>query len=144
MLEIIAPAGPDALWTTVLLTVVLGGAAAAATGRAVARTWRPASRLIAYAALLAGALGFLDYALFENPVIPGGRVVDALARVSTEPVAALGDLGGALAGFGVTFVLMLAISMAAYRITRAGQIAQQYGFAFVRKGFFSWRERTAD
>ncbi|MDB5596037.1 MAG: conserved rane protein of unknown function [Hyphomicrobiales bacterium] len=144
MLEIIAPAGPDALWTTVMLSVVLGGAAAAATGRAVARTWRPASRLIGYAALLAGALGFLDYALFENPVIPGGRVVDALVRVSTEPVAALGDLGGALAGFGVTFVLMLAIAMAAYRIARGRQIAQQYGFAFVRKGLFSWHERAAD
>lgn len=144
MLDIIAPAGPDALWTTVLLTVVVGGAAAAATGRAVARTWRPASRLIAYAALLAGALGFLDYALFENPVIPGWRVVDALSRVASEPVSALGDLGGALAGFGVTFALILAIALAAYRITRARQIAQQYGFAFVRKGLFSWRERASD
>ena len=47
MLDIIAPAGPDALWTTLLLTIILGGAASAAAGRAARTFWvSPWSRRI--------------------------------------------------------------------------------------------------
>ncbi|MBX9741345.1 MAG: hypothetical protein K2X62_14805 [Beijerinckiaceae bacterium] len=141
MIEIIAPAGPDALWTTLLLTVVLGGAAAFATGRAIAQTWRPASRLVTFCLMLAAAIGFLDYALFENPVIPGARIVAALAALREAPAAALADLAGALAGFGLTFAFILAVALMAFRLTRARQISRQYGFAFVRKGLFFWAER---
>jgi hypothetical protein len=140
MLDIIAPAGPQALWTTILLTVLLGGAAAYAAGAAVARTWRPASRLIFYALLLAAAFGFLDYALFENPVIPGGRIVEDLALLASAPGAALADLPRALAGLGVNFIFMLAVALFAFRLTRVRQITTQYGFAFVRRGLLSFAE----
>lgn len=132
MLDVIAPAGPSALWTTLILTVLLGGAAAFAAGRAVARSWRPANRLVLYAALLGAAFGFLDYALFENPVIPGGRILEDLALLRVAPAAALADLPRALAGFGVNFVFMLAVAGASYRFTRSRQWRDQYGPVLLR------------
>lgn len=141
MIEIIAPAGPHVLWTTLLMTVVLGGAAAFATGRAVALTWRSSAQLLPFCAMLAAAVGFLDYALFENPVIPGARIVGALASLRASPGVALADLAGALAGFGVTFAFVLLVALFAYRLTRSRQIGRQYGFAFIRKGLLFWDER---
>jgi hypothetical protein len=128
MLDVIAPAGPDALWTTLLLTVILGGAASAAAGRAVARTWRRPRVLALYALLLACAFGFLDYALFDNPVIPGGRIVDDVAMLASAPAAALADLPRAFAGLAVNFVFLLAVALGSFRRTRARQMAVQYGF----------------
>ncbi|MDB5642788.1 MAG: conserved rane protein of unknown function [Hyphomicrobiales bacterium] len=128
MLDIIAPAGPDALWTTLLLTVILGGAASAAAGRAVARSWRRPRVLVLYAFLLACAFGFLDYALFDNPVIPLFRLGEDLAMLARAPGAALADLPRALAGLGVNFVFLLAVGLAAYARTRSRQMAVQYGF----------------
>jgi hypothetical protein len=143
VIEIIAPAGPQALWTTLLMTMVLGGAAAFATGRAIALTWRSPGQLLLYCAMLAAVVGFLDYALFENPVIPGGRIVAALALAGESPGAALPDLAGALAGFATTFAFVLAVALLAYRLTRSWQIGRQYGFAFVRKGLLFWQERPS-
>jgi hypothetical protein len=128
MLDIIAPAGADALWTTILLTVILGGAASAAAGRAVARSWRRPRVLVFYALLLGAAFGFLDYALFENPVIPGGRILEDLAMLRSAPAVALADLARALAGLGVNFIFMLAVALIAFRRTRARQMSVQYGF----------------
>lgn len=128
MLDVIAPAGPDALWTTLFLTVVLGGAASAAAGRAVARSWRRPRILIFYALLLACGFGFLDYALFDNPVIPGGRILDDVGLLATAPGAGLSDMPAALAGLGVNMVFLLAVALAAFRRTRARQMAVQYGF----------------
>lgn len=144
MIEIIAPAGPQALWTTLLMTLVLGGAAAFATGRAIALTWRSPGQLLLYCAMLAAVVGFLDYALFENPVIPGARIVSALAAMRATPGAALLDLAGALAGFGITFAFVLSVALLAFRLTRARQIGGQYGFAFVRRGLLFWEERRPE
>ncbi len=128
MLDIIAPAGPDALWTTLLLTVILGGAASAAAGRAVARSWRGPRVLALYAFLLACAFGFLDYALFNNPVIPLWRIGEDVAMLARAPWVALADLPLALAGLCVNFAFLLTVGLVAYARTRARQMAVQYGF----------------
>ena len=128
MLDIIAPAGPDALWTTLLLTIILGGAASAAAGRAVARNWRGPRVLELYAFLLACAFGFLDYALFDNAVIPLWRIAEDLAMLARAPRAALADLPMALAGLGVNFAFLLVVGLVAHARTRAQQMAVQYGF----------------
>jgi hypothetical protein len=128
ILDMIAPAGPDALWTTLLLTVILGGAASASAGRAVARNWRRPRVLALYAFLLACAFGFLDYALFENPVIPLWRIGEDLAMLRTAPGAALADLPRALGGLAINFVFLLAVGLVAYGRTRARQMSVQYGF----------------
>lgn len=141
MLEIIAPSGPETLWTSVLLLLVMGSAAAFATGRAIALTWRSPALIVLYAGLLAAALGFLDYALFENAIIPGARIVEALAQMGSAPSTAVFDLMGALAGFMMIFTVEAVVAFASFRATRAAQIARQYGFVFVRHGVFGWRRR---
>ncbi len=142
MLEIIAPAGPSALWSALLLTGIFGGAAAYAAGQALAQTWRPAHRLVFYSLLLACAFGFLDYALFANPVIPGARIVSDLARLPASPLVALADLARALAGLGVHCAYLLGVGLLAFRRTRVAQIADQYYFAFERKGLLSFAPRS--
>jgi hypothetical protein len=128
MLDIIAPAGPDALWTTLLLTIILGGAASAAAGRAVARNWCGPHMLAFYAFLLACTFGFLDYALFGNAVIPLWRIGTDVAMILDAPAAALADLPIALAGLVVNFAFLLVVGLVSYARVRARQMAVQYGF----------------
>lgn len=88
------------LWTFVGLTLVIGGAAAFVSGRAVARGWRSPLQAVFYAAPLAGAVRFLHYALFEETT----------------------DLAQAL----LAFALACGFALAGYRHARRGQMARQY------------------
>ena len=109
-----------AVWLA--LTLILGGAGAMATGRALARTWQPLARLFPYALLLAAATGFLCWALFGVPVIPASRL---MAR------AAAGDWGEvflALGGLAMTFAPLWALGAASFALTRARQMRRQYPF----------------
>ena len=109
-----------AIWLA--LTLVLGGAGAMATGRALARTWRPAARLIPYALALACALSFLCWALFGVPVIPASRLI---AR------GLAGDWGEVLlglSGLGTSFALLWAMGAAGFLLTRGRQMRVQYAF----------------
>jgi hypothetical protein len=115
-----------AIWLA--LTLVLGGAGALATGRALARTWQPILRLIPYALLLAAASSFLCWALFGVPVIPASRLI---AR------ALAGDWGEVLlglSGLGLSFVLLLAMGAAGFTLTRGRQMRLQYPFLAFRPG----------
>ncbi len=104
------------------LVLGLGGAGAMATGRALARTWRPAARLIPYALLLAAASSFLCWALFGVPVIPAARLVaGVLAGQWSEVLRGLG-------GWGASFVLMLAMGAGGFVLTRGRQMRSQYPF----------------
>ena len=112
------------LATWLALTLILGGAGAFATGRALATTWQSAWRLVPYMGALAGVDGFLCWALFDVPVI-------SLARLAGE--AAAGDIPGflsALEAFGLTFALLWAIGGASFVITRRQQMRRQYPFLF--------------
>jgi hypothetical protein len=60
--------GPNAAWVFLLVTVVIGGLAAWATGRAIAATWRQPWQIGAYAVLLTLTVRFLQFALFEAPL----------------------------------------------------------------------------
>jgi hypothetical protein len=109
--------GPFAFWIFLLVTLVLGGAAAWATGRAIARTWRPPTILPVYMLALAAAVRFLHYALFaESFFSPHYYLVDYVVLVVA-------------AGLG-------------YRRTRARQMVRQYGWDYVSRGFFFWLEKT--
>lgn len=52
------------------VTLVLGGLASFASGRAVARAWRPLWLLPLYGLLLALAMRFLHWSLFQEPLAP--------------------------------------------------------------------------
>ena len=90
-------------WVFLILTVILGGAAALATGKAIAETWKPSWQLAWYTVLLAAAARFFHFALFEETLLsPGGYL------------ATLGVLGS-LAALG-------------HRTARSRQMREQYGW----------------
>ncbi|MBN9278786.1 MAG: hypothetical protein J0I57_14330, partial [Hyphomicrobium sp.] len=94
-------AGPHGDWVFVLVTVVMGGLAAYATGSAIAATWRPRWQLVVYGFLIACAVRFIHYALFHEPFIaPRSYVVDLIVLI-------------AAAAFG-------------FRVTRRRQMREQY------------------
>jgi hypothetical protein len=104
------------------VTLLLGCPAAYASGRALARHWHSFLPGLAYAALLAAAVDFLAYALFDVSVIPAW---DIAARVSE------GDIAGtalSLCGWAATCAVLLAAGFAGWRITRTGQMRRQYPF----------------
>ena len=106
---------PYGLFTFVLITLILGGAGAYATGRAMARTWRPMLMLAPYMVLLTAGVRFLHYALYGEPLLsPNLFIAD---YVWTMGVGALG-----------------------YRSMRAAQMATQYSWAYERTGL-KWRPK---
>jgi len=50
------------------VTLILGGLASFASGRAVARAWRPPTLLLLYGLFLALAMRYLHWALFREPL----------------------------------------------------------------------------
>jgi hypothetical protein len=106
----------DSFWLFLLVSVFLGGAAAALAGRAIAMTWRPWWHVALYMLILALAVRFIHYALFNATLL--------------SPHYYLVDLGICL-GFG--FV--------GFRGTRAAQMATQYRWINVRAGAFGWSRR---
>jgi branched-chain amino acid transport system ATP-binding protein len=57
------------------VTLVLGGLASVASGRAVALTWRPLWLLALYALPLAFAMRFLQWSLFGEPLTAPGAAL---------------------------------------------------------------------
>lgn len=98
------------------LTVIIGGGAAWLAGRALALKWRPLWQLFVYMLLLAAAVRFLHYALFEEPLL---SLKSYIADATVLIIAAL--LG--------------------FRITRVKQMTTQYYWLYERAGPFFWRER---
>ena len=88
------------LWTFVGLTLVLGGAGAFVSGRAVAGGWRSPLMAAFYAVPLAAAARFLHSALFDEP---------------TDAAQAL-----------LAFALLAAFALAGYFLARRRQMARQY------------------
>lgn len=86
-----------------VLTSILGGAAAWATGKAIAEAWKPAWQFVWYTALLAAAVRFFHYALFEKPL--------------------LGPLE-----YAADAAYLLIVAWMGYRHTRERQMREQYGW----------------
>ena len=99
-----------------LVTVFLGGGAAYLVGRAIAYTWAPIRMLVVYTALLTAAVRFIHYALFHGTLL-------------------------SLQYFVVDLAILAVLAALGYRITRAGQMASQYGWLYKRAGPLAWRRR---
>ncbi|EJW10522.1 Hypothetical protein A33M_4359 [Rhodovulum sp. PH10] len=93
----------SSLLVFVLVTVLLGGAGAWLSGRAIARTWRPWWAVVQYMLLLGLAVRFVHYALF------GGTLLSAHYYL-------------------VDTAILILIGLAGFRATRRRQMARQYGF----------------
>jgi hypothetical protein len=114
-------------WVFLVLTVVIGGGGAWFTGRAVAKAWRPWWTLLGYVVLLACALRFLHFALFEGAF---------LSLDSTERNMA------ALHYMTVDLVVLMIAAGVGWRLTRAGQMTAQYRWLYERTGPFTWKPRA--
>ena len=89
-----------------LASVCMGGGAAWLAGRAIAATWRPWWHIAAYMALLALAVRFLHFALFEGSFL-------------------------SLADFAVDYTVCLAFGLLGFRLMRVSQMVTRYGWVTV-------------
>jgi hypothetical protein len=108
--------GPNGLWVFFLLTMVIGGSAAWISGKTIAQTWRPFWQVPVYMILLTGAVRFLHYALFAEPLLP-------------------------LRNWVVDLAVLMAAATLGYKRMRALQISTQYFWLFEPKGLLGWRRK---
>ena len=106
--------GENGLWTFILVTIAMGGLAAYASGKAIAQTWRPFWHVPLYMLIVAAAVRFFHFALFEEPLI-------------------------SLPSYIVDFAIAFAAASLGYRLVRARQMAVQYGWLYRRRGPLGWR-----
>jgi hypothetical protein len=104
-------------WVFLLLTVILGGGAAYMAGRGIAKGWQPLWVLLMYMIPFTAGIRFLHYALFQNQLS------------SVQYFISHG-------------VLLTAIALLGYRVTRVGQMTTQYPWLYERSGPLSWRSRA--
>ena len=106
------------------VTGILGGGTAWITGRATALIWSSWLQLVGYIALLALALRFIHFSLFSGTfLLPFSSFATGFYY------------------YGVDFIILTAIAALGRRMTRAAQMATQYGFLYTRAGPFGWRLR---
>jgi hypothetical protein len=86
-----------------VMTLVIGGSAAWATGRAVAATWRPKWQMYVYCILLACVLRFFHYALFNGTLL-------------------------SFRFFVVDLIVLFLFAELGFRIYRMRQMTRQYGW----------------
>ncbi len=98
------------------LTVIIGGSAAYLAGRGLARSWRPFWRVFFYMALLAAAIRFFHYALFDGELL-------------------------SLWKYLVTYAVVLAAASLGYRTMRTTQMVTQYRWLYERTSPLTWRPR---
>ena len=113
------------------VAVVIGGGTAFMMGQAIAQAWSPWWHNIIYGALLAVAVQFLSYALFD-----GAFFIASLASSEAPP------FGTAIVGYFATTIVLVICALFAYRITLVRKMVVQYPWLYERAGLFGWRSRT--
>jgi hypothetical protein len=108
--------GLNGFWVFVLVTLVMGGGAAIASGRAVADGWGSHHLILLYAALLALAVRFIQYALFQQPLL-------------------------SLPTYLIDFLILLLFADLGFRLRRATQMGRQYPWLYVKTSPVSWRTK---
>jgi hypothetical protein len=100
-----------------LVTVAMGGGAAWLAGRSIAATWRPWWHVAFYMLLLALAVRFIHFALFNSRLLtPHYYLVD--------------------------YAVCLISGLIAFRLTRVRQMVTSYNWINVRSGVLGWRRRA--
>jgi len=97
-----------------LVSVAMGGGAAWLAGRAIAATWRPAWHVASYMLILALAVRFIHYALFEGNFL-------------------------SLHYYLVDFAVCLIFGYLGFRLMRVRQMVTRYSWINQRSGLFNWR-----
>ena len=108
--------GASGLVQFLVFTVILGGGAAYLAGRALALGWKSAGLLIFYMVIFTAGLRFLDFALFESELL------------SLKYYLSHG-------------LIVVALALLGYRLTRVSQMVTQYPWLYERAGPLSWRSK---
>ena len=107
-----------------ILTILIGGDASLAMGRAMALKWRPFREVLLYACLLGLADRFLHWGLFlDRPLDVYKGTITSLHYYATDTA------------------FLIAFASIAYRFTQAGCMTKQYRWLYRRTGPFTWSER---
>jgi hypothetical protein len=106
----------DSLGVFLLVTVVLGGGAAALAGRAVALTWRPWWQVVVYMLMLGAAVRFIHFALFEGTL-------------------------RSIHYYAVDTLVCMAAGFAGFQAARARRMIAQYPWINEPDGLLRWRHK---
>jgi hypothetical protein len=106
----------DSFGVFVLVTIVLGGGAAALAGRAIALTWRPWWQVVAYTLILGAAARFIHFALFGATLL-------------------------SLQYYVVDAAVCMAFGFWGFRAARAKQMVSQYRWINEPSGWLRWRRK---
>lgn len=106
----------DGLRVFLVLTVIIGGGAAFLAGRGLARSWKPLWRLLFYMALLAAAVRFFHYALFDGTLL-------------------------SFYYYAVTYTVLAAAGLLGFRAMRTTQMVTQYRWLYKRTSPLTWTTR---
>jgi hypothetical protein len=107
----------DSIGVFVLVTLILGGAAAWLAGRAIARTWRPPWPVVLYAFILGAAVRFIHFSLFDGTLLT-------------------------LYYYLVDSIICTAFGLVGFRATRARQMVTQYRWINEPAGLLRWRRKA--
>ena len=105
------------VWLFLLVTVIMGGAAAWQAGRAVASVWKPRWQLVFYVLLLGLAVRFTHFALFEGTLL-------------------------SLRYYLVDTIVLMVFAFSGWRVARAGQMSTQYEWLFESPSPGVWRRKA--
>ena len=108
----------DGLRVFLALTVIIGGGAAFLAGQGLARSWKPFWRIFFYMALLAAAVRFFHYALFDGTLL-------------------------SLYYYLVVYAVLLAAASLGFRSMRTKQMVSQYRWLYERTSPLTWRDRRS-
>lgn len=106
----------DSFGVFVLVTVILGGGAAALSGRAIAATWRPWGQVVAYSLILGAVTRFFHLALFDGTLL-------------------------SLHYYLVDSAVCMAFGLLGFRAARARQMVTQYRWINMPGGPLRWRKK---
>ena len=98
------------------VTVGLGGGAAAIAGRAIAATWRPWWDVVKYMLLLAVAVRFIQFSVYQSAFL-------------------------SLPAYLVDAAVCLTAGLLSFRLKRVQQMVSSYGWINQRAGPLHWRGR---
>jgi uncharacterized protein DUF6867 len=108
----------DTVRDFLLITLIIGGGAAALTGRAVAITWRSWWHVLPLMLLIGAAVRFLHFALFGDTLL-------------------------SLTDYAIDTAVCLLFGLAGFRLTRVSQMVTSYRWINERAGLYRWQPRTA-